>query len=431
MRRRTRRHGATGPTTPDRSARCPGARRALATVGLILTGACTALSGGDGDAFGDRSLSLTGPEVRIGAVDDPDYAFGTVADLTVGPDGTVYSLHRGDAHVRLWTSRGEPAGVIGGEGEGPGEFTRPARLGFFGDSLWVMDTRTYQVSYFDPSGAFLGRVAPQVAMGRGEDVEWSPPRPEAPLRDGTFLGRAPGWSREIATGDLTRAPFVHMDGEGETLSLVWMQQLRPTDVLALMDEDGDIFGRQPFGDQTLTSTVDDGLIVVDRRAWEGEGQASVRVTRLGVAGDTVWSTAIPYEPTALPRERVDSAAKELAAVLFEFRSRADPGLAPGAFERDMIQATYAPGWVPPVRSMVVADDGSIWLERFGPVTEDDGSILRAWWILGADGVPDASAHTPDGLQVMVVTDDAVWGVETDELDVNYIVRYDLVDGSAT
>lgn len=375
---------------------------------------------------------MTGPEVRIGAVDDPDYAFGTVADLAVGPDGTVYSVHRGDAHVRLWTAEGQPAGVIGGEGQGPGEFTRPGLLGFFGDTLWVMDTYAYRVSYFDPDGTFLTRVVPEVALGGAEDAEWSPPRPEAPLRDGTFLAEAPGWSRDIATGDLTRAPFVHMDAEGETLSTVWMREWRTTDVLALLDDEGGgFFGRQPFGDQTLTATMECGLVVVDRRAWNGEGEAAVRVTLLAVDGDTVWSTPIPYEPTPLLGERVDSAAKALAADLFEFRSRSQPGLSLGAFESDMIEATYAPDWVPPVRSMVTAEDGSIWLERFEPVTGDDGSVLREWWVLAPDGAPDATAYTPDGFQLMLVTDDSLWGVETDELDVSYIVRYRLESGLET
>lgn len=368
--------------------------------------------------------------VRIGAVDDPDYAFGTVADLTVGPDGTVYSVHRGDAHVRLWTPEGEPAGTIGGEGQGPGEFTRPGKLGFFSDTLWVMDTYAYRVSYFDSSGAFLGSVIPEVDLGSVEsESEWSPPRPEAPLRDGTFVGRSPGWSDDIARGTLTETPFVHMDGRGGTIARIWMQPWRPSDILAVLNEDraGGFYMQQPFGDDPLVEVIDDGLVVIDRRAWSGEGPTIVPVTRIGLRGDTVWATAIPYEPTPLAAERVDSVVQELAAGSFDFWSRNRPGVSLGAYERDIAEVVYEPGWTPPARSLVSAEDGSIWIERFEGVADANRGLRRAWWIVGPDGTWRGSARTPDGLRVFVVTDEAVWGVETDELDVNYIVRYRLVD----
>jgi hypothetical protein len=73
--------------------------------------------------------------------------------------------------------------------------------------------------------------------------------------------------------------------------------------------------------------------------------------------------------------------------------------------------------------MVVAEDGSIWLQRFSP--SEDGV---EWWVLGADGEPQARALTPDGIRVLLITRDALWGVETDDLDVNYIVRYDVIRG---
>ena len=76
-----------------------------------------------------------------------------------------------------------------------------------------------------------------------------------------------------------------------------------------------------------------------------------------------------------------------------------------------------------VLNLVAAEDGSIWLQCFSPVEEG-----VEWWVLGADGEPLATAVTPDGLRILLVTGDAVWGVETDELDVNYIVRYEIVKG---
>jgi hypothetical protein len=45
-----------------------------------------------------------------------------------------------------------------------------------------------------------------------------------------------------------------------------------------------------------------------------------------------------------------------------------------------------------------------------------------------DGELVARAHVPSELRILLVTGDAVWGVETDELDVNYIVRLGIDRG---
>lgn len=112
----------------------------------VLLAACSGSEASTGTPFSASPWVLEGPEVRIGALDDPDYAFPSVLSLAVGPGGDVYTLHAQEAQVRRWTRDGEPAGTIGREGEGPGEFTRPSALGFFGDTLWVMDSRAYRVS---------------------------------------------------------------------------------------------------------------------------------------------------------------------------------------------------------------------------------------------------------------------------------------------
>ena len=50
------------------------------------------------------------------------------------------------------------------------------------------------------------------------------------------------------------------------------------------------------------------------------------------------------------------------------------------------------------------------------------------WVLDAQGAPLARALFPADLRVAVIDGDTVWGIEMDELDVQYIVRYRLVKG---
>ena len=92
------------------------------------------------------------------------------------------------------------------------------------------------------------------------------------------------------------------------------------------------------------------------------------VSRIGFAGDTLFSVAIPYEPVPLPAE------------------------------------------------------------RFDPVHPETGEPRTEWWVLDPEGAPLARTLTPSGVTVRAISSDAVWGVERDELDVEYIVRYRLVKG---
>jgi hypothetical protein len=81
----------------------------------------------------DLPLGSIEEELRIGAIDHPDFAFNGVLALEVGLDGSIYSLHQNEGKVRRWSSAGEPLESIGRRGEGPGEFQMPTRLGWHGD----------------------------------------------------------------------------------------------------------------------------------------------------------------------------------------------------------------------------------------------------------------------------------------------------------
>ena len=402
-------------------------RVALLTWLPLSLGSCVGTDTEDvsDDPFDVALWTVEGPLVTIGSVDDSVYAFGVVQGLDVGPDGLVYSRHFGEVPIRRWTRAGDAAGSVGREGEGPGEFISPRAVGFFGDSLWVMDGRAYSVSYFDLDGAFLGSVTPRVDLGSAEDHPVAPPRPERPLRDGTMLGQSPAWSQEMATGELTGTPVVHTDASGVTLARVWMRPHRTTDVLALLNEDrpGGSFGPQPFGDGPLSAMTEHGYLVVDRRAHEGQGPGTLRLTLIGLGGDTLIDHATRYETERLPPSVVDSTADARAAGMHSFMSRRDPGLALGAIQARVREATYAPQFLPPVDQMVIANNGDIWLRR-----NSLGSGDREWWIFDSGLEPVGRAVTPADLAVRAIVGEDMWGVITDELDVSYIVRYRLRSG---
>lgn len=413
----------------------PGSLSALRFPALLL--AVAACAGGDteaGDPFEAPPWRLE-PGVRIGSVDDSATSFSFVQAVAVAPDGGVISLHAQEAALRRWTPTGEPAGTIGREGQGPGEFARPYRMGFFGDTLWVMDLDTYRVSYFGSDGAFFGSLSPPWKMGQvsgGQQAE-SPPRPTAPLRDGSFYSVVPAWSDAIARGTLTRIPHVRTDAEGVVTDTLFVQHFETSDILALIREDrGGTYGSQPFGDGVMIDTrpTADAFVTVDRRVPEAgsSGPANFAVTRIAMsgsdgtaAGDSVFHVEIAYPLVELPAARVDSAAQALGSRFFQFMGQRIEGLSEAGMIDDVRDAIYAPPFVPAVTSVIVTQEGGVWLQR-APVTEDGVE----WWVLAPDGTPKGRVYAPPGLRILAVVGDRVWGSETDDLDVPYIVSYDLV-----
>ena len=97
---------------------------------------------------------------------------------------------------------------------------------------------------------------------------------------------------------------------------------------------------------------------------------------------------------------------------------------------DIRNALYRPSHLPAVSGMLVAEDGKTWLQRFDPVESETGEAFAEWWVLDAEGNPLARALTPRGLRVLHTGPDGLWGIERDELDVDYIVRYRLVKGGS-
>src|SRR5690606_37252046 len=138
------------------------------------------------------SIPVSGlvPELRIGSPDDPDYAFGTVTSLEVGPDGEIYSIHQRESSIRRWNGDGALLGAIGRAGDGPGEMRTPRILGWRGDTLWVFDSRGSRITFFSAGGTYLRALNPVVDLGSVEMALEAiyPPRPAGLLGDGSIYG---------------------------------------------------------------------------------------------------------------------------------------------------------------------------------------------------------------------------------------------------
>jgi hypothetical protein len=396
--------------------------------GCLLLPPLTLACGGDEavSGFQDLPTRVAEPQVRIGHVDDPDFAFTRVSAIEVGPDGTILSLHPQESAIRRWTGDGRPAGTIGRRGEGPGEFSRPQSMGWVGDTLWVLDLANYRFSFYSDDGSFIRSMAPPVDMGAPELAREGihPPRPHRLLADGTIWSRSPAFSQQIMEGTVTRVLHARTQGDGSLLDTLGFQPVSPRGSLGIaFPGGGGVFTSQPFSDEVLLQGVPDGsgLLIVERPVAGDPGTAAFTLTRVGVRGDTLFSRTYPYAPMPIPRERVDSVIEAQAASFHEFLGE-QRGIAMREWRRLVRDALYAPSHYPPVASMVPGRDGSVWLRPGAPDPDADGRG-QEWIVLDPEGEPVQRVRVPEGARILLPEVDGFWGVVQDELDVEYITRF--------
>ena len=87
----------------------------------------------DGPAEGVRPLALE-EEWRVGG-EDGDLIFGRISDIRRDEDGTVYVMDNQLCQVILISADGHPAGSLGREGDGPGEFRQPIGVVLMEDGI--------------------------------------------------------------------------------------------------------------------------------------------------------------------------------------------------------------------------------------------------------------------------------------------------------
>lgn len=293
-------------------------------------------------------------------------------------------------------------------------------MGLVGDSIWVLDHGLYRFSYFDWEGQFLGSFA--VPIDLGTDRVHNPPRPNGLFADGTIRGSSPAWSREVASGELTRTAILRIDDQSEWLDSIVSYSLENSS-WAIFDPDRpDAFGsygRQPFCDTELVEVSPYVMRYawVDRAARKGETSPSFGVTVMDFQGDTLFTRRFGFEATPISESVVDSVVDTRAQMYDDPRFSSMLTVAQAAqWGRDNL---YVPEYFPAIVQILWGRDGTLWLKRGGSADGD----TDVWLCLSASGELLGEVSLPKRLQVMAIDSQFAWGMEMDDLDVPYIVRY--------
>lgn len=164
------------------------------------------------------------PTVSIGAVSssDPVYEFSMIMGLTRLADGRIVVLEGQGSELRWYSEEGTFEFSRGGEGPGPGEFTRARRLHRMpGDTLAVEGRPQFGLVLFSPYGEYIGEFAMDIrkVMDAGPLTECA----SQSLPDGSWImcvneSGAPERRSNPGPGHLRRyGRLVHVSRSSETV----------------------------------------------------------------------------------------------------------------------------------------------------------------------------------------------------------------------
>lgn len=390
---------------------------AWAILGLSWTAGCVAgsdrspLWGGAVDTLSNGAVLVQNPEagvwedgqewrlveqVRIGAVSgEGAEAFGELYGLAVGADGRIYLLDRATPEVRVFSASGEHLTSFGRSGQGPGELAVPAGLALDGsERIWVFDPGAGRYSVFSADGSF---VSTEQRSARGFLLPWG--------------GRFDREGRLIdISGVPPRFPHVRIDPEsGETEEF----QLPPFDrerffEVPLPEETGggNLNARVPFSPERIHALDAAG------RLWLGESDRYRLVLRT-LGGDTARIVERDVGPPPVTQED---------------RERALEGLEWFTDQVGPIDTGEFPDRKPFFSGVLPADDGHLWVARYAPA----GSGWRIFDVFDPEGRYLGEMQAPIAISPHpvrpVIQDGYLNAVVRDELDVQYFVRFEIVEG---
>jgi hypothetical protein len=391
--------------------RLPGGLPVLLACGLALSGAALPAS----TQVPEYTLV---PTVRIGSLDDPRTALSVVTGLAVAPDGRVAVMQPAESSVWIFSPSGERLGEFGRDGAGPGEFRSVSMIGWRGDTLWVADGQLHRVTFFAPGEDAV------VVGGAGRQIERYT-RVPLPAGDGHWLL----FRQWMLDPELRQHRQEIWSADGEWQPVTKLAELRdgPDMLPSTMRGLAGGWGEQPFAEHPLHVIAPDVSSVTTVRRDLGRASSSAgryTVTRVGMDGDTVFHRTHPVPLEPLTRQTRDAVVESFLSSDNVQRS----GSSPAALRRDVLAGVRFPDYHPPMSRAVVGVDGTTWMR--GP-DRRDGTVR--WTVLDGAGAPTRAVITDrelgmfggGRLPIMAPHEDGVWVVVHDEMDVPYIVRYEL------
>ncbi|TVP54226.1 MAG: hypothetical protein EA351_13675 [Gemmatimonadales bacterium] len=389
-----------------------------AIVLVVSLAGCEARSSSPSPHAGSPDLTVGFADtLRIGSHDDAGTTLTRVGGILPLPDGGVWVAQTQEQSIRIFDEHGEPTFVVGGPGQGPGEFMSPGPMGWWGasrDTVWIRDDFARRLNLFDAEGAFV-RAEPSIPVEVRDRAPVS--GPEAIYPDSTALGLA---RSQAGAGPLSIVRFRVGSAEPERI----VATIDRTSTVQIRFGNEELAtGQHPMPDSPIVSFAgpQDRILITDRATTRDPTRNGPEITLSSLTGhgDTLWSRRLAYQPTPVSDPEWDSLLSPRIESFQRF-AELEGRLSSAEAEEAYRASVLPPAHRPPVRSVHMDDSGRILLEWSRPPGAS-GEL----WLLDPDGEPRVRIEIEGEHEVLGFADPYVWMLELDEFEVPYLIRYRL------
>jgi hypothetical protein len=380
---------------------------------LALVAGCAAEVERRGEAEDWGSAVVAGVAVSIGLDEGaPEYLFGNIRSVAADRDGRIYVADRIGSTLRVYDPDGRFLRQLGREGQGPGEYQWPADLTFGPDGrLYVRDSHRITVLAATAPGAIPDSVAATWRIpGYGN---LSSRRSRVDLAGRYYYPTSGGSPRSYFY-----LVFDHGEHGGDTVHVPKYRTLAATGVAfyRLGSTDGRIvegLSHAPFEPVAAWDITPRGTVI-------GGDASDHRVLETSATGDSIGALAsvrvglrpVPHAEWADSGRALQARIDSLPVPLSEILNTSDA-----------VRTGELPDSLPAFRSVHLAIDGDIWIERWPLEGEGDRRFFDRY-------APDGSYRGAVVLSAPLLHDpppfftgSAVYGIVRDpETDVERVVK---------
>ena len=316
--------------------------------------------------------------------DDPLTTFVEATSVALDRTDAIWIADAGSRQIRVFNPEGSLIRLIGGPGDGPGEFGTLNSIAFVGRSVLALDSVNERIVAFSVGGGFRGTRPAPFEEGRGSTerrrlYQVGPSEVYEPVvRDGEE-GVERVWVRH-AEGDVAGSRPIVPEPSGAPPTVVTCEA---------PSEPAPMSFPLPFQARQVQHPASRGELAV---AWTGE----YRVVFLDAAGDTLRIVERARAPVTLTEDDRES----VLAPYLAFRDRHPEAVCEPA-ELTM------PEIAPPIRDLMVDAAGRLLVEAPTP----DGMVWDVYDLAGHPLGTFPSFERTEGVAPYATTEGMVWVTE--------------------
>ena len=373
------------------------------------------------------------PSLQIGSLAGEESALHRVEAAVQLPDGRIAVANAGLGEIKVFGETGEHVWSVGRLGDGPGDFRDLAALGVHDGRILAYDSEPSRITAVDLGGQIAETTQVEFASRQYE-------------RTGGVVGGLAMARGMPAVGWLSRGVLVLQEerrerSRGRMVMGESVEVQQSTEDLVFVGSDGRQVARiEGFpGDESVmrrnNTSSSRGMTLV--RTWMTMPYSKTLQAAVGqslvVAGHTATDEVRFFDADGRlvrilrrlnrPR-RVGDEAKD--AWIREQTERLDPPQRRSL--REQLSAVEFPEYMPAFESLALDARDWLWVQEFIGLDAAAGS---RWTVYDAEGAPAGVVAMPPRFRPASFGLDHVLGVWEDDLDVEYVQRYDLSEGCKT